>query len=465
MSEDNGRQEPPADAPWWARPSGDAWDAPTHAAPPAQPQRPVPAGQGATSQPWHTEPGPTNPNPDPWQPDQPAMPSPGPWQPAPRQAYPGWDQRPAPGPRREGPRTWLLVLMALVIAVVAGVGGGSVGYLLAQHHQDLTVNGASLGTAPAGTKARPLASVAGIARRVLPSVVQIRVRNSQGLATGSGFVVDPHGFIITNNHVVADLSGRPQVTFADGRTTTGTVVGTSPSYDLAVLRVKATHLPALRLGNSISVVVGDPVIAIGSPLGLSGTVTSGIVSAVNRPVTAGGTGGSDSSYINAIQTDAAINPGNSGGPLVDGRGQVIGVNSAIATLGNTFGGESGNIGVGFAIPINQASRTAQQIIRTGSAQFPVIGASLDPSYNGVGARIAPGSAADGTPPLVPGGPAQTAGLQPGDVIVAIDGKRVADSSELIVAIRSHRPNQTVRLTLRRHGSERVVQVTLGAHRG
>jgi putative serine protease PepD len=233
-----------------------------------------------------------------------------------------------------------------------------------------------------------------------------------------------------------------------------------------VLQVKAKNLPALPLGNSDSVVVGDTVIAIGSPLGLSGTVTSGIVSAKDRPVTAGSRDSNDeSAYINAIQTDAAINPGNSGGPLVNLDGEVIGVNSAIATVGGALGGESGNIGVGFAIPINQVSRTVNQIIETGEAQFPIIGASLDGRYDGEGARIASTTSSNGTPPIVPGGPAEEAGLEPGDVILALDGKPVEGSSELIVAIRSRSPGDSITLRVRRGGSERDVEVTLGATEG
>jgi putative serine protease PepD len=193
-------------------------------------------------------------------------------------------------------------------------------------------------------------------------------------------------------------------------------------------------------------------------------VTSGIVSAKNRPVTAGDTGGSDSAYINAIQTDAAINPGNSGGPLVNLDGEVVGVNSAIATLGGSLTGQSGNIGVGFAIPINQARRTVEQILDTGEAQFPIIGASLDGEYDGEGARIAESTGSNG-PPIVPGGPAERAGLEAGDVIVAIDGKPVADSAELIVAIRSRSPGDTVTLTVRRDGDERTVKVALGSSKG
>jgi putative serine protease PepD len=297
-------------------------------------------------------------------------------------------------------------------------------------------------------------------------VVQIKVETDEGGGTGSGFVVDDDGFIVTNNHVVADArTAGVTVSFTDGTTSKARVVGTSASYDLAVLKVDAKGLKPLPLGNSDSVAVGDPVIAIGSPLGLSGTVTSGIVSAKNRPVTAGGSS-DDSSFINAIQTDAAINPGNSGGPLVNLDGEVVGVNSAIATVGSSpLGGQSGNIGVGFAIPINQARRTAEQLIDTGEAQFPIIGASLDPTFEGQGAKIA-SETRDDTPPLVPGGPAERAGLQRGDVIVAIDGKTVADGSELIVAIRSHSPGEDVTLKVRRgDDKELTVKVTLGSSKG
>jgi putative serine protease PepD len=297
-------------------------------------------------------------------------------------------------------------------------------------------------------------------------VVQIKVETSDGGGTGSGWVVDDDGFIVTNAHVVAGAtSSGVTVSFSDGTTTPAKVVGSSGSYDLAVIKVEKKNLEPLPLGNSDSVVVGDPVIAIGSPLGLSGTVTSGIISAKNRPVTAGDRSDDDSSFINALQTDAAINPGNSGGPLVSLAGEVVGVNSAIATVGGSLGGQSGNIGVGFAIPINQARRTVEQLINTGEAQFPIIGASLDGSFEGEGARIALEESDNGTPPLVPGGPAERAGLKPGDVIVAIDGKPVADGSELIVAIRSHSPGESISLRVRTDGSERTVQVTLGSSKG
>ncbi len=478
--DDDTADDPAGASPWWAGPGRDVWGSPETAGAPADrpgaPTRTVPdessrddeGGADTIAGGWRDDGAGTEP-------------------PAPR-AWSVWDDRddtvaqprhgsydvwaPTDSLGRDlrpsgAPRTPVLVALAAVIALLAGGVGGGVGYLLADRSGgSRTIDGASLGSAPAKDVQRPAGSIPGIAAKVLPSVVQIKVRTSQGQATGSGFVVDENGIVVTNNHVVADAQGPVELTFSDGTTTDAEVVGTSASYDLAALRLDAKNLPALPLGNSDSVVVGDTVIAIGSPLGLSGTVTSGIISAKNRPVTAGAENGSgDSAYINAIQTDAAINPGNSGGPLVDIDGEVIGVNSAIATVGGgTFGQEAGNIGVGFAIPINQVRRTVEQLLDTGKAQFPVIGASLDGTYNGQGARIATGSAS-GNPPLVPGGPAEKAGVQAGDVVVAIDGKSVADSAELIVAIRSRQPGDTVTLTVRRNGSEQDVDVTLDANEG
>jgi putative serine protease PepD len=439
-------------SPWWVSSPREVWDAP--------PVEPEPAAR----RPEQPE--------QPGQPEQPERPEP----PADTldterhgAVYDVWAPTDTVGrePRPAGgSRTGVLVALAVAIALLAGLAGGALGFLLAERDSgSVTVDGASLGAAPARNVSRPDGSIPGVAARVLPSVVQIKVDTPDGQATGSGFVIDENGILVTNNHVVADAQGAVELTFSDGTSTTAKVLGTSGSYDLAVLKVAAKNLPALPLGNSDSVVVGDPVLAIGSPLGLSGTVTSGIVSAKNRPVTAGGgQGGSDAAYINAIQTDAAINPGNSGGPLVDIEGEVIGVNSAIATVGGGLGGESGNIGVGFAIPINQVRRTVEQLLNKGQAEFPVIGASLDASYNGEGARIAAGGAAGG-PAILPGGPAEKAGLQAGDLILALDGKAVLGSSELIVAIRSKQPGDTVTLTVRRNGSEHDVKVTLGASEG
>jgi putative serine protease PepD len=200
--------------------------------------------------------------------------------------------------------------------------------------------------------------------------------------------------------------------------------------------------------------VGDAVIAIGSPLGLSGTVTSGIISSKNRAVTTGG-GSGESSFINALQTDAAINPGNSGGPLVDATGAVIGVNSAIATLG--FSSQAGSIGLGFAIPINQAKKTTEQLIRTGSATYPVMGISVDTRYTGTGALIT----SEGVG-ITPGGPAAKAGLQAGDVIIEFNGSEVDNSDELIVMIRSKNVGDKVKIKYKRGNLTKEITVTLAA---
>ena len=254
-----------------------------------------------------------------------------------------------------------------------------------------------------------------------------------------------------------------KVTFNDGESSDATIVGRDTSYDLAVLKVDRRSLPTAVLGDSDAVQVGDPVLAIGSPLGLSGTVTAGIVSAKDRPVSAGD-GAGDVSYISALQTDAAINPGNSGGPLVDMKARVIGINSSIATLGGSVGGQSGSIGLGFAIPINQARRIAQEIIRTGHAEHPIIGVELDVRYSGPGAKVAL-RGVGGNPAVVPGGPADQAGIQPGDVITAVDGVPVDDAEQLIVAIRTHSPGDTVTLTIQRDGQTSDVKVTLAPSTG
>jgi putative serine protease PepD len=199
--------------------------------------------------------------------------------------------------------------------------------------------------------------------------------------------------------------------------------------------------------------VGDAAIALGSPLGLQGTVTAGIVSALNRPVTAGGEG--ELAFINAIQTDAAINPGNSGGPLVDGNGAVIGINSAIAALGGSLGGQVGNIGLGFAIPIDTAARIASELIATGSSSTPIIGVQLDMEYAGPGARVAG---------ITDNGPASAAGLREGDVITALNGTPVVDSTDLIVDVRSLSPGEQVTLTVESDGAEREVTLVLGAQK-
>jgi putative serine protease PepD len=343
-------------------------------------------------------------------------------------------------------RAGLLIAGVAATAVFAGAVGGAVGYTLADSGSTSAISVATTGAV------EPAAgSIAAIAAAVQPAVVQLNVAGTDGEGTGTGFMVSSDGYIVTNDHVAgpAGENGTIDITFSDGSTATGKLIGSDSGYDLAVVKVDREGLPALTLGSSDAINVGDLAIAIGSPLGLQGTVTSGIVSALNRPVTAGGQG--DTAYINAIQTDAAINPGNSGGPLVNAVGEVIGVNSAIATLG--MGAGSGNIGLGFAIPIDTAKRIVDEIINTGSSQTPIIGVQLDTSFQGPGGEISE---------VTPGSPADTAGLQSGDVITKVDGVILADPTALIVSIRANAPGDTIELTVLRNGETITVPLTLVA---
>ena len=371
-----------------------------------------------------------------------------------------------PTHRRARPSGWVWPAVA-ALALVVGLLGGYGGSVL---HDELAERDA--GTVSAGLAGVDLVelppldgddgSVAAVAQELLPSTVQILAQvDGEGGATGSGFVLDKQGHIVTNNHVVADAGrGDDSITIVDqdGRRYSAEVVGRSPVYDLAVLYAEdAEDLTPAALGASQALRVGETVVAIGSPLGLSSTVTAGIVSALQRPVTTGDSA-NESSYINAVQTDAAINPGNSGGPLVNLRGQVVGVNSAIATTGGTLlGSESGNIGVGFAIPIEQVRITADQILRTGEARYPVIGAKVQ-----TGRREGAGAEIDS---VMAGSPAEDSGLRAGDLVVAIDGERVSDGIALIVAIRTHQPGETVEFTVLREGEERQVEVELDSEVG
>ncbi|WP_307720312.1 S1C family serine protease, partial [Cellulomonas algicola] len=378
---------------------------------------------------------------------------------------PGGDAGHAGTPQVVAPRrrrralsvVWVVPLV--VLALVAGVLGGLLGARLGE---DDHLADAGLPTTVPGAAdvARAPESVAGIAATVLPSVVSIEVDGPQGTATGSGFVLRADGYLVTNNHVVAeaaDAATSMTVTFADGSEESATVVGRTSEYDLAVLKVDVTGLTPLLLGDSDAVVVGDPVVAIGAPLGLAGTVTTGIVSALNRPVSAGDE--EDTAFINAIQTDAAINPGNSGGPLVNAKGEVIGVNSAIAQPPGTPSTSGGSIGLGFAIPSEQVRRTAEQLIETGRATYPIIGVLLDQRYVGEGVQVSTEDR-DGTPAVSADGPAERAGIRRGDVILAIDGRPVTDPDELIVAIRARTPGETVVLRVRTGSDERDVRVRL-----
>jgi putative serine protease PepD len=381
-------------------------------------------------------------------------PHPGPPYPYAYAAPPGYGAASRPGlPGWVWP---LLVVAALVTGLVGGLLGGAL---------VLGTRSGEGGFLPQVGGAEPLGadnqSIAAVAAKVLPSTVQVRASGGSGegagAATGSGFVIDREGHIITNNHVVEGAADAGEITVIDntGRSREAEIVGRSPVYDIAVLKVEQTRgLQPAALGSSQQMRVGQTVVAIGSPLGLSSTVTSGIVSALDRPVT---TGPADaSSFINAVQTDAAINPGNSGGPLVNLRGQVVGVNSAIATTGGLLGGERGNIGVGFAIPMEQVQITAAQILESGRAEYPVIGANVNTGDSTNGATVVEVPADT---------PAARAGLQEGDRIVAVDGKRVVDGISLIVAIRSHRPGETVEFTVVRGGEEQTVRIRLDAKVG
>jgi S1-C subfamily serine protease len=294
-----------------------------------------------------------------------------------------------------------------------------------------------------------------VAAAVTPSVVSIAVTTRTGGGTGSGSIYktsSTESFIITNNHVIEDAvtSGTIEVELLNGNILPATIVGRDIAYDIAVLRVKTGNLPVIKVGDSAKVSVGDPVIAIGSPLGLASTVTSGIISALNRPVLTGSTG--LESYVNAIQTDAAINPGNSGGALVDSAGKLIGVNSAIATLSS--GGASGSIGLGFSIPINEAKRVIEEIIATGKSTRPVLGVFFDQTYTGIGAKILR---------LSPGEGAEKAGIPAGSIIKSIEGFKITDEVSAIVRIRSAVPGSTITVIvdLPNNGGLQTFKVTLG----
>ena len=339
--------------------------------------------------------------------------------------------------------------VAVTMAVLAGGVGGVIGNVGGDSLLDAGANLVSVNN----SIERAPDSISALAAKVLPSVVSISIRKGSLGGAGTGFVIRSDGYVLTNNHVVEGVAngGSLRVSFNDGKTVNGKIVGRDSAYDLAVIKVDLKGLSALQFGDSDKVQVGDSVIAIGSPLGLAGTVTSGIISAKDRAVTAG-SGNSESSFINALQTDAAINPGNSGGPLVDKSGAVIGVNSAIATL-DSSSSQTGSIGLGFAIPINQARRTAEQLIKTGKSSHPIMGVSLDTRYTDGGARVAE---------VLAGSPAAKAGIVIGDTIIEIDGKTVENADELIVAIRAKQPGDSVKLLLLANGSKRTVKVVLAA---
>lgn len=367
-----------------------------------------------------------------------------------------------PSSRRRGPGWVGAGGMALAAALIAG-GVGGIGGGLVAGGADGEGDGPSIVQRDGDPAERPEGSTAEIANSAVPSVVTIRVEGGGGSGTGSGWVYDGKGHVVTNDHVVdaAGEDGKVRIELTDGTRRTAEVVGRDSAYDLAVLKVDPKGLDALTIGTSDDVVVGDEVVAVGSPLGLGSTVTSGIVSALERPVTAGEAG--DESFISAIQTDAAINPGNSGGPLLNGDGDVIGVNTAIAQVpGQGSGGSGGSIGVGFAIPSDVVVRTVDQLIETGKAEHPIIGVSLDRRWTGEGAKVLGDDDVQGGDAVIPDGPADNAGIKPGDVITELDGRRITDLDQLIVRIRAKAVGDKVTLKVQRDGKDTELTMTLEA---
>jgi putative serine protease PepD len=380
---------------------------------------------------------------------------------------------PTPGPPRRR-RPVALVAGALAAVLVAGGVGGAVGYEAASAGAGTSVlSSAPSSGAPAA--AAPAGSVEQVAQTVLPSVVQLEGPSGEG----SGVVISADGLILTNAHVLEAGQAAPQqqqqpplgdsgtapeggaggqgltAVFQDGNRAPVQVVGTDPGADLAVVRAQGVSgLTPATLGSSASLQVGQEVVAVGSPLGLSGTVTTGIVSALQRPVASGGAQSGQATVLDAIQTDAAINPGNSGGALVDMQGRVVGITSAIASLGQSSGGQSGSIGLGFAIPIDQAARIGNELVTQGFATRAVLGVGVSEGADG---------AVLGQ--ITPGGPAATAGLAQGDVVSRVDGRVIPDADSLVAAIRAQQPGAAVTLTVTSPGGQpRQVPVTLGSER-
>ncbi|WP_326549557.1 S1C family serine protease [Micromonospora sp. NBC_01813] len=348
-----------------------------------------------------------------------------------------------------------IVLVSVITALLAGSLGGALGFAFAVRG-GVAGGGATLGSSPLdppGLAQRPADSFAGVAQRVLPSVVTVQVGGAAGQSVGSGFVATADGYVITNDHVVGVGASEAMVLFSDGTTARATIVGQDPESDIAVIKVDRTGLTPVEFGDSDAIAVGDPVLAFGSPLALTNTVTSGIVSALDRTIRAGEPGG-QLRYYAAIQTDAAVNQGNSGGPLVDGAGRVIGVNSVIKSLAADEE-TAGNIGLAFAIPINHAKRITQDIIDTGTARRTVFGANVTDAAGTPGAGVRLGE-------VVADGPAANAGLRAGDVVLRIDGRPLDQAVDLIALVRKYAPGSVVAVDYRRGTENLSASVTLAA---
>ncbi|MDR7280576.1 putative serine protease PepD [Catenuloplanes atrovinosus] len=371
-------------------------------------------------------------------------------------AEPAGDGEPEPVTDPDAPRAHVwrpVVLLCLVSALLAGVLGGATGYAMALRG-GVAGGGIPVGAGaldPPAAAARPPESLAGVVERVSPSVVTIRVSGPEG-GVGSGFVVSQDGYVITNHHVVEGARGALAVVFEDGSAVPASLVGQDPESDLAVLKVEKEGLVAVDLGDSDAVAVGDPLLAFGSPLALAGTVTYGIVSAVDRTIQSDQSG--QVRYYAAIQTDAAVNQGNSGGPLVDAAGRVVGVNAVIKSVSGEPA-SAGNIGIAFAIPINQAKRVSQEIIATGKARRTVIGAEVGNASSGLtgGVRL---------DTVQQNGPASAAGLRAGDVVTRLDHHPLNDAIDLVALVRKYAPGSVVTVEFRRGSSTQTASVTLAA---
>lgn len=343
-----------------------------------------------------------------------------------------------------------VVAAAVALALVAGLAGGWIGTLL---------------TRPAATPA----SVAGtcdatqVAQGVLPGVVTVSVSNGNASGVGSGVIVRKEGYIMTNNHVIsaAATGGTIEVLFSDGNSAEAELVGRDPKSDLAVLKVKSSKgLPTVELGKSANVLVGQPVVALGAPLGLSSTVTSGIVSALGRNVPVPSDDDSTAILVGAIQTDASINPGNSGGALVDCAGKLIGINSAIATIPNELEVASGSVGIGFSIPVDLAARITEQLIDTGKVAYPYFGVSAVPLPPEAAEHF---GVEDGLylQSVEPGGPADKAGLQRSDVVTLLDKQPATSIAVLTEVTLARKAGDTVQVTYVRGGKTATTKLTLG----
>ncbi|WP_280371648.1 S1C family serine protease [Nocardia wallacei] len=358
-----------------------------------------------------------------------------------------------------------LVAGAVALALVSGGVGGAVGALVSGSDDGGSSTSINALNAPSPKSGQPAANapagtVPAVAQKVVPSVVMIQVVGARAQGEGSGVVLSSDGMILTNNHVAsgAGPNAKIEVQFSDGSVAGATVVGLDPVSDLAVIKADKTGLTPIELGSSQNLQVGQSVVAVGSPLGLAGTVTTGIVSALNRPVSASGEGGAEpASVISAIQTDAPINPGNSGGALVDMNGNLIGINTAIATLGSSelTGQQSGSIGLGFAIPVDQARRVADQLIKTGRATYAQVGITVSRADDMNGARVQD---------VTPDGPAAKAGIPPGTVVTRVDSQVIDSGNALVAAIRSHQPGDKVKITYTddKGQNPKTAEVTLAA---